>query len=450
MERALLNIATDEEDRRWLKYLMEEFSRINKAEFSIKICNYEQGCQNTNSTIYYTKHKTTGVWIPNRSHILPKGNVLWLSKKIYIFKDTTDDAKERACAYDMFWNAFIFLTRFEEYQNQDRGKKNRSYVRYHPRSVKETFDIPVVNNLFNELEDLINKHFPFLQFGNLEKPIVELSHDVDYLNKSPQLRLKQTVLNIFNTIISLNNPAACTEQLSKTIRFFFSSPSYWYFDYWTELEKKFNLRSIFYIFAKTRSSSLISWLVDPSYDLRCDPVLQNKLKEMIEDGFEIGLHGSYRGAIDEGILKEEKKILEETLQTDICKVRQHWLRYEETVTPYLHDKLFKYDSTLGWNDRIGFRSGCASRYRPYDHLNQKAFKLFITPQIIMDSTIFDYSAKKIVPNIQKALTLLRSMSCYKTSHVSISWHQRVRSGDYNWHRAYEEILAALFSGSHCC
>ena len=49
--------------------------------------------------------------------------------------------------YDIFWNAFVFLSRLEEYWKEKNKKQIKSYVKNHPRKEKATFDVPVVNNL---------------------------------------------------------------------------------------------------------------------------------------------------------------------------------------------------------------------------------------------------------------------------------------------------------------
>jgi hypothetical protein len=437
----MLCIATDLKDTRWLQYILEEFSRINLVQFQIRVCDIHQGEEKRENTIYYTRDCLSGVCIQNRSDVNPNGRVQWLSDRVFVIEDTLSDEKKWACRYDLFWNAFVYLSRLEEYQSEAVGKKIHSYSFKHPRKDKTTFDIPVVNHFFDELEKIIKTNFPELTFGRKHDPVIEYSHDVDYIQKTPQLRLKQTAFNVFKTFKSILSPIRFTEQAKQTVKFFFSNPSYWHFDYWEEIEKKHNIRSVFYVYAKTGKKNPKLWMLDPSYDIAKDIDLQNRLKYLIQEGFEVGLHGSFYSAADEELLVKEKNKLEESIGTEVYKVRQHWLRYEEMITPYIHNKLFKYDSTLGWNDCMGFRSGISGRYRPYDHKNQKPFDYMITPQVIMDSNIYDYGADRVKCLEEKALKILKRLRQFKSVHSSISWHQRVCSSDYGWQELYKKILS---------
>lgn len=119
--------------------------------------------------------------------------------------------------------------------------------------------------------------------------------------------------------------------------------------------------------------------------------------------------------------------MEQTLGIKITKTRQHWLNYFESITPKSHSELFEYDSTLAWNDKIGFRSGCASLYHPYDFENQKAYNYQVIPQIQMYMMM-----KKAKDMITTSKEVSRT--------TNISWHQRVCSSDYNWHKFYEELI----------
>ncbi len=435
----MLYIETDLQDARWLVYIMEEFARINEAEFPIRLIS-KQDKNNSACVINYSTTPSEGICIPNRAYIRPNGKTEKLSNGIYIQEGTKSEDRHYAFRYDLFWNAFVFLSRLEEYLSEVEGQNIHSYSFNHPRQDKSTFEAPVVNHLFDELERIIRKNFPKLSFGQKQKPIIEYSHDIDYIDKTLQLRLKQTGFSLFTAAKNLTRPLFFGKHIKKTAAFLFSSPSYWCFDYWEDLEKKANVRSIFYAYAQTTKKDLKSIIFDPSYKIRMNKRLSQRLRRLLQEGFEIGLHGSFRSATDEERLSKEKTILEESIRTELHKVRQHWLRYFERVTPYIHDKLFKYDSTLGWNDRIGFRSGIANQYRPYDHKNQKPFNYLITPQVIMDANIFEYGVDRIESLSQKAMQLLGDLRELKSAHVSISWHQRVCNSDYRWHGLYENIL----------
>ena len=180
------------------------------------------------------------------------------------------------------------------------------------------------------------------------------------------------------------------------------------------------------------------WLLDPSYNISSNKKLQEKIQELIADGFEIGLHGSFNSAFDDKLLREEKDTLEKIIGRPVKRTRQHWLNYSEFITPGLHDKNFEVDSTLGWNDSMGFRSGCASKHRPWDHKNNRPFSYYIVPQVLMDSTIFDYSQS--YNDVEEAINMLKKLKDHKNVYVSISWHQRTCSSDYNWHLVYERII----------
>jgi len=435
----MLHISTDLKDTQWLRYILEEFARINRAEFPIQIVSAKPG-KGISNVINYGSNPSGDISIPDRSHITPDGKTRRLSEDVHVLNDTTVQDKGYTVPYDLFWNAFVFLSRLEECLSEKRGGKIRSYSFNHPRLDKTTFDIPVVNYLFDELEQLIRKHFPDLPFGDSHNPIIEYSHDVDYIRKTVQLRLKQTLFNGFNTCKHILTPLSFSKQFAQTISFSLSNTPCWCFDYWEELEKRAGIRSVFYVYAKTGKKDLKSWLLDPSYDITTHVRLKKKLRYLIQEGFEVGLHGSFDSATDEERLSQEKATLEDAIGTQVHKVRQHWLRYEEGTTPYIHNNLFEYDSTLGWNDRMGFRSGIAARYRPYDHHNQKPFDYMVTPQVIMDANIYEYGVQDIARLTRRTMEIVTGCRHFKTPHISLSWHQRVCNSDYGWHGLYEQIL----------
>lgn len=434
----ILYIKTDILNLFWLEYIIQEFHRIESCKFTIQLVSLSETINSENCIYYLKKQSQKSFSIPCKEGILSE-QVEFLTDNLFIIQGTSELNESYLLNYDLFWNAFVFLSRLEEFQSEKNGFKIRSYSLRHPRKNKNTFLIPIVNIMFLKLKQLIQKAFPSLEFEEKNKPVIEYSHDIDYLEKTIQLRLKQTAFNGFKTLKSISTPKHFGTQFKKTFSFFFSTPDYWPFEFWKEADKKFNVKSVFYIYAATRKKNLRSWLIDPSYDIRANDRVRNALKDLIKSGFSIGLHGSFDSAFQEELLKKEKQVLEDSIDGSVQHTRQHWLNYEEMVTPYIHEKYFSFDSTLGWNDRIGFRSGIASRYRPFDHKNSKAFQYFITPQVIMDSNIYDYGSGKELELEAKSISILEKLNDFANSHVSISWHDRVFTSDYYWYDLYEKI-----------
>ena len=439
----MLKLVTDLKDTHWLEYILEEFVRIEKASFSFSIISLESaGSEVNEKLVYYTRDAVSGVSFPMRSGLSALTPIEYIQDDVYILANTRVDG-DFTISYDLFWNAFAFLSRLEEYEKEKTGKRINSYSNLHPRLDKSTFELPIVNILFRELRAILSKHFPELQFGEKESVEIHLSHDLDYIKKTWPLRLKQTAFNLFKTLKSVGKPSAFLQNLAHLFRFLFSNPSYWCFDYWRKVEAKYGFRSTFYVYAKTRPIGLKKWLLDPSYNITTNERLQNKLKELKEDGYGIGIHGSFNSSDHPGQLAKEKNILEEALGISISKGRQHWLRYSEMLTPEIHEQNLKEDSTIGWNDRSGFRAGVCSRYRLYSHNANKVLDLWVTPQLIMDSHLFDYAVNKQQINFEKGVNMISSLKDYNNACVSISWHPRTCSSDYNWHYAYEKYLEVI-------
>jgi hypothetical protein len=149
------------------------------------------------------------------------------------------------------------------------------------------------------------------------------------------------------------------------------------------------------------------------------------------------LHGSYFSALNEDCFKREKEILEGSIGRGVLKIRQHWLRYCERVTPYIHENCgIKEDSTIGFNDISAFRAGVASEYNPYDHIHKRPFPFKVIPLVLMDSHLYDYSSEEMKNG---PLWLCECAKKIKYFAISIDWHQRVISDDYGWEGPYRRL-----------
>ena len=413
---------------------MDEFCRIEKAIFSIDVKVYDQRIERDEESLYYLSGAESDVFQCPNYNLSNSPKLKILDFKRFQILDGTKCYSKYWVDYDLFWNAFFYLSRLHEYKLSQNGFQTRGYSFRTIMPNNFRWDIPHVNFLFREFKIKLKSRFPFLKFKKEVKAILELSHDLDYIKKNSVLILKQTLFNGFNFI---KNPSL--KSLDRVFNFPFSKSNYWNFDYWQEVESRYKFKSIFYVYSKIKFG-LRQIILDPSYDISNNKKLIEKLIEIKREGWHIGLHGSFYSYNNFNLMKAEKNQLEDKLKFEINKNRQHWLNYDERLTPKFHQELFEIDSTLGWNNCIGFRASVASKYRPYDHLKNKPFQYFIIPQAIMDSNIYDYGNGKELEKIESGIEMIDTCSKLKNTEFSISWHSRTCSKDYNWSFGYLELI----------
>ena len=168
------------------------------------------------------------------------------------------------------------------------------------------------------------------------------------------------------------------------------------YERWLKAEKECGAKSTFF-FWPGLSAVIKRHHTDCTYELY-DPVAFDNQKctvaEMIREidrrGWEIGLHPSWYSYNDVDELKRQKEALERALDHEIVSIRQHYLHYDIRVTPAVHAAAgFKYDSTLGFNDNIGFRFGTCYPWHLYDLKAEKELPIMEIPLIIQDGAMLN-------------------------------------------------------------
>jgi hypothetical protein len=428
----------------WFIYIWEQFARVNKLESEYGFFTYDQFKQIHEHTkrsliLEYSSYRkvSQSLFIPRRNRF-KTDDYVWIQNELPVYSGTFD---KKLNNFDIFFNAFVHLSRLEEWISEKKGKRIYSYAFRHPRKVQRIWKIPVVNHLFNLLETEIRKTGHNISFGGQEKPIIQFSHDVDYLRKTVQLRIKQSGYSFLNSakLFFNHDRKKALSVLKRGVVSATGNADYRFFEWWNDLEDKLDIRSVYYFYARrnklpTRMKA-VQWMLDPSYDISGDKDLKNICRGLVGRGHEIGLHASYLSAVDDALYVSEKNKLERIVNRPVTKSRQHWLNYLETVTPYTHQQAgIKTDSSLGFNDIEGFRSGIASIYNPYDHKMQKAFSFDEIPLVLMDAHIEDHS------NCLDRFNWL--FECFGTSKkllVSVDWHQRGASPEYGWINSFEKL-----------
>lgn len=180
---------------------------------------------------------------------------------------------------------------------------------------------------------------------------------------------------------------------------------YWQFEDIMEIEKNYGFRSTFFFCAKRRH------IKDPYYNVKNKKV-QDMIRRLDREGFEIGLHGSYLSYNNEKYLEEEKKILEAVLKKRVIGNRQHFLNFSQDTPRILAELGFVYDSTFGSRDEVGFKN---NKYHPFYY-----GKLLEMPMNVMDSTLFNQF--KSYDKSYKKIKSLINIAEKKSALITFNWH----------------------------
>ena len=119
--------------------------------------------------------------------------------------------------------------------------------------------------------------------------------------------------------------------------------------------------------------------------------VMDSMSYIMDHGCEVGLHGSYEASMDAEQLAEERGRLEEVTGVKIMGYRNHFLRFKVPDSwEILSSAGFKYDTTYGYPDMVGFRNGMCHPFRPYNLGKRKTVDILEIPLEIMDKTLFEY------------------------------------------------------------
>lgn len=224
-----------------------------------------------------------------------------------------------------------------------------------------------------------------------KKAAIVLTHDVD----STTLSLKQRMRHLFYSIKNRDAQAVINGCLGV---FNSSKDPDWQFEHILSLEKKYNARSTFYFMATEDH--------DKRYDISS---CADTISYLEQEGWEVGLHGGMESYNDAAVLLEEKRRLEQYTKQPVVGIRQHFLRLDPQCTwKFQHEAGFMYDTTLGYSDALGFRSGAAHLYPVYTGEDGKTITEI--PLAVMDTTIdsylhysFDTDAEDVWKMIQEVI-----------------------------------------------
>jgi hypothetical protein len=166
--------------------------------------------------------------------------------------------------------------------------------------------------------------------------------------------------------------------------------------------------------------------------------IADDLEKLLSAKREIAVHGidAWR---DSAKGREERKQVQKITGTVETGVRMHWLYFDSQTPSALEKAGFSYDSTVGYNETIGYRAGTTQvfKHAEVDHLLE-------LPLHIMDTALF-YPSYMNLPNDRARAAMLALIENVTRSGgvLTINWHDRSLGPERLWGDAYLALLRDL-------
>ena len=241
----------------------------------------------------------------------------------------------------------------------------------------------------------------------MKKQYIFLSHDVDWRLEGPT---KEHILK---------RKERFDEKLFDKTSF---NKLYRNFSEYMEIEEKFDVKSTFFFRTQYENGNYIDYKKD--------------IKELVNGGWEIGLHTDPSSVSDIKKIEEEKNNLEKLTNSKIIGNRVHYLSNDKQLQKKLSELNFIYDSS---NRKT--KNTISSEDMGY-HVIENIIEFPVT---LMDAYLFTHmriSEEKIIPIIKKTLNSSRQLD-KDFNIMTILWHDNVLK--MKGGRMYPKILEFLSS-----
>lgn len=301
----------------------------------------------------------------------------------------SSDGEGWSVGYDlpsMFWWA---LSRQEEIGHTDRDSHDRFPAAQSHALRHGYLDRPLVDEWIDVVRQVASRCWPGLELVRYDFALCP-SHDVDfpsrYAFRTPRGLAREVGLDLLRRH-EPGNLFTAARVLTATRHALHRADPANTFDWLMDLSERHSTRSAFY-FICGRTNPRMDAAYEPEH-----PAIQATLRHIHQRGHEVGLHPSYGTYLEPNLIAQEADRLRR-----VCKGlaidqqswggRMHYLRWRTPDTLYGWERAgMRYDSTLGYADRAGFRCGTCHEYQAFDPVADRPLNLRIRPLVAMEGTI---------------------------------------------------------------
>ncbi|MFZ0640140.1 MAG: hypothetical protein WAN33_11955 [Candidatus Acidiferrales bacterium] len=162
------------------------------------------------------------------------------------------------------------------------------------------------------------------------------------------------------------------------------------------------------------------------------------IRKLMSVGCEIGLHG-IDAWLESSKGREELEQVRQITGIPDIGVRMHWLYFDEQSPVMLERAGAAYDSTVGYNQTVGFRAGTTQVYKPV-----QAAVLLELPLHAMDTALFFPNHLHL--SSEEANQRIRAIVASAVQFggcLTFNWHDRSIAPERLWGDTYEALIEEL-------
>lgn len=328
--------------------------------------------------------------------------------------------------YDIFASSFYLLSRYEEYLPHFKDRFYRYPAKESLAYQHGFLKWPIIEFWLEDLVAVIQHKFPefkpksrAFRFVNT----IDVDNAYSYLEKGLIRSLGASIRSILKFDF---------EDLNRRVRVLLGKEKdpYDTFSYLLALQKEYNFSSVYFFL-----------LADYGHNDKNIKYTSKRFQSLIKsmaDYVKVGIHPSWASNTKYSQLKKEVSRLEELVNREVVRSRQHFLKLDLPSTyRRLIDQGIKEDYTMGYASQVGFRAGTSLPFYFYDLDMEQQSSLLVHPFAVMDGTLNEYMELSVDDAQYLVKELIDRVKEVNGCFISL-WHNETVSDNRHW-KGWKEV-----------
>lgn len=337
------------------------------------------------------------VWIARRDRMEPSDVVAMLRQGAGAPSGSSIDASRVVSIHaDLFAAIGSLLSRHEEFGGA--ADPHGRFRRADSAAARASINSPIVDEMVGQIRDAIVEvagaaGVPVTHVSpwpENKRSAICLTHDIDYASRRSFGVAGRKAIGA-GAALAAGNTRRARRRAVESVGFLRggSHSPHWMIDGFAEIEEQAGVRSAFYVMPNQQVRVMEGGRPTRRY-LPDHPEVRALLQRLADGGWELGLHTSYDAHESRSGISRDVQILRSALPflSSTLGARSHFLRFDvERTWSEEASAGIAYDSSLGWSEGWGFRSGSMWPYRVFDRAAGSALPIWEFDLHLMDSAI---------------------------------------------------------------